>query len=50
MYHAYVMGIDDSIYDLENQGFIIEHEWDNFKVSFAGRKNSEKLALSYSVA
>ena len=38
MYHTYVMGIDDSIYDLENQGFIIEHEWDNFKVSFTEDK------------
>ena len=34
MYHTYVMGVDNSIYELEQQGFIIEREWDNFKVSF----------------
>lgn len=24
MYHTYVMGVDNSIYELEQQGFIIE--------------------------
>ena len=38
MYHTYVMGVDNSIYDLENQGFKIEPEWDNFKVSFPDNK------------
>lgn len=35
MCHSYVMGMDDSIYELEKYGFLIEKEWDNYKVSFA---------------
>ena len=38
MCHSYVMGMDDSIYKLEKHGFIIEKEWDNYKVSFAEDK------------
>ena len=34
MYCTYVMGIDNSIFDLEKHGFIIERDWDNYKVSF----------------
>ena len=34
MYHSYVMGIDESIYTLENQGFEINRDGGNFMVSF----------------
>ena len=46
MYLTYVMGVDNSIYDLENQGFKIEPEWDNFKVSFPENKLSYGKNLS----
>lgn len=38
MYHTYVMGIDRSILDLEEQGFVIEKDGNNFKVSFPKAK------------
>ena len=31
MYHSYVMGIDNSILDLEQEGFIIQKDGENFK-------------------
>ena len=34
MYHSYVMGIDESIYLLEHQGFEINCDGGNFMVSF----------------
>ena len=34
MYHSYVMGIDNSILDLEQEGFIIQKDGENFTVSF----------------
>ena len=34
MYHTYVMGIDNSIFDLEQQGFLISTDGRNYKVSF----------------
>ena len=41
MYCTYVMGIDNSIFDLEKHGFIIERDWDNYKVAFS--KDKAKL-------
>ena len=38
MYHTYVMGIDNSIFDLEDQGFLIEKDGSNYKVSFPKKK------------
>ena len=38
MYHSYVMGIDESIYTLENQGFEINRDGGNFMVSFQEEK------------
>ena len=40
MYHSYVMGADDSIYSLCEYGFVIEKEWNNYKVSFDNDKAS----------
>ena len=34
MYHSYVMGIDESIYTLEHQGFEINRDVGNFMLSF----------------
>ena len=34
MFHTYVMGIDDSIWALEQHGFVIQKDWDNFTVAF----------------
>lgn len=34
MYYSYVMGIDDSILELKNQGFVIENDNENYTVSF----------------
>ena len=34
MYYSYVMGIDDYILGLENQGFKIEKDGENYKVAF----------------
>lgn len=34
MYYSYVMGIDDSILGLKNQGFKIEKDGENYKVAF----------------
>lgn len=34
MYHSYVMGIDESIYTLEHQGFEINRDGGNFMVTF----------------
>ncbi|MBU5316257.1 hypothetical protein KQI30_08230 [Clostridium bornimense] len=38
MYHTYVMGIDESILNLEQHGFSIENDGDNYKVSFPKTK------------
>lgn len=38
MYHSYVMGIDESIYSLEHQGFEINRDGGNFMVSFPRKK------------
>ena len=38
MFYSYVMGIDTSIYNLEKDGFIIEPDGNNYKVSFKGDK------------
>lgn len=38
MYHSYVMGMDDSIYELQDQGFAIERDWESFMVSFPNEK------------
>ena len=38
MYHSYVMGIDNSILDLEQEGFIIQKDGENFTVSFPESK------------
>ena len=32
MYHSYVMGIDESIYTLETQGFEINRDGGNFMI------------------
>ena len=34
MYYSYVMGIDDSILNLETQGFTINKDGNNYRVSF----------------
>ena len=34
MFHSYVMGIDKSILDLSQKGFIIQNDGDNFTISF----------------
>ena len=34
MYYSYVMGIDDSILNLETQGFTINKDGNNYQVSF----------------
>ena len=39
MYHTYVMGIDNSISELEKEGFIIENDGPNYKVSFPRNKS-----------
>ena len=38
MYYTYVMGMDNTIFELEKQGFVIEPEWGNYKVSFPETK------------
>ena len=38
MYHSYVMGIDKSIFDLSQEGFIIQNDGDNFTISFTKNK------------
>lgn len=38
MYHTYVMGIDNSIFDLEKQGFLIQKDGNNYTVSFPETK------------
>lgn len=40
MYYSYVMGINNSIYELENQGFTVEGDGKNFMVSFPKSKAS----------
>lgn len=40
MYYSYVMGIDSSINDLKNKGFIIQNDGDNYMVSFSKEKVS----------
>lgn len=40
MYYSYVMGIDSSINDLKNKGFIIQNDGDNYMVSFSKEKAS----------
>ena len=34
MYYSYVMGIDNSILDLRQKGFIVENDGDNYQISF----------------
>ena len=34
MFYSYVMGIDENIYKLEKEGFVIEKDNDNYQVSF----------------
>ncbi len=38
MYYSYVMGIDENIYRLEKEGFVIEKDNDNYQVSFSEDK------------
>ena len=38
MYHTYVMGIDNSIWELEHHGFYIECDRNNYKISFPKEK------------
>ncbi len=38
MYYTYVMGIDNCIFKLEKQGFFIENDGFNYKVSFPEEK------------
>jgi len=38
VYHTYVMGIDNSIFDLEKQGFLIQKDGNNYTVSFPETK------------
>lgn len=38
MFYSYVMGATDEILNLQNHGFIIEKEWDNYKISFPSDK------------
>ena len=54
MYYSYVMGIDSSINDLKNKGFIIQNDGDNYMVSFPKEKApiwedfiSEHLAVDF---
>lgn len=54
MYYSYVMGIDDSILELKNQGFIIENDNENYTISFPKDKwklwedfITKKLELGY---
>lgn len=41
MYYSYVMGIGDSINYLKKDGFTIEPEGDNYKISFPKEKAEE---------
>ncbi len=54
MNHSYVMGANDSIFELEKHGFTIEKEWNNYMVSFPIDKSnlweeyiSKHLELGY---
>ena len=38
MYYSYVMGIDNSIMELKNQGFDIQNDGDNFMVALHEKK------------
>lgn len=38
MYHSYVMGVDNSILELKQQGFAVENDGDNYMVSFPANK------------
>ncbi len=40
MYYSYVMGIDGSINDLKEHGFLIENDKNNYMVSFPKEKAS----------
>ncbi len=35
MYYSYVMGIDSSIMELKEQGFIVQNDGDNYMVAFS---------------
>ncbi len=35
MFYSYVMGMDNSINELRNQGFLIENDGDNYMVTFS---------------
>ena len=39
MYYSYVMGIDSSIMELKEQGFIIQNDGDNYMVAFSKEKS-----------
>ena len=39
MYFTYVMGIDDSVLELQNQGFGIERDGDNYMISFPAERS-----------
>ena len=47
MYYSYVMGIDSSINDLKNKGFIIQNDGDNYMVSFSKEKASVPIPQFY---
>ena len=38
MYYSYVMGIDNSIFELEKEGFIIENDGENYMVKIPNKK------------
>ena len=38
MYHTYVMGIDNSIWELQQHGFAIQNDGGNYTVSFPKSK------------
>lgn len=40
MYYSYVMGVDESILELKNQGFQIENDGENYKIAFPKDKAS----------
>lgn len=39
MYHSYVMGVGNSILELQKEGFIIENDGDNYMISFPKEKS-----------
>lgn len=41
MFYSYVMGMDKSIYELEQRGFIIKQDGSNYMISFEASKAQE---------